>query len=645
MALKYFLEYTDTIGTQFRCEISDVNYNGQAREINGSGRLEFPSVQNVLEPLRGSVFTLDLEASRAVDLNDLYSENETDITVDVFRNENLMFKGFVKPDGIFTDFVNEIYTISLDCIDGLGTLKDLSFVTPGGLHFQGFMREIDIVYNCLLRTSLDMPINVNIGIFHNEIIPADEDTADVLHETKLSTERFYKADKEENEVMDCEEVLKAVLEKYCAIIHQFNGEWYIYRPQDFANLETSYFYRYESGVRVSDTAVESYDFNIGSQIDAFYPHHCNGNQRININGSVSAFRVNYKYGFLKGIFPNPNLFLNGSNMDGWDILDPPLQQAGVNGGLLFDFQTSNFPEQIISDPINVSAGYELTFRTSFENLGRYLGLWFTIKLTDGAQTMYYHNYGGWKTTLTNIAYGPSHSIELTNYYITQDSCPPENIMENVYHGSGGYSYSLPIDPMPFDGELTIEVSGIYVFHTDLICNIPLDPENYLILDFIDLVPKTEGSNVAEKGEIHTVYRDPRSSSISEDNKTVYNGDMVSDIYEGTIKTADNNNTVSWRHKGKTEAKEILRIMVEDTLKTRIRPQKLFIGDIYGFAPFLRTFRINNVQGNYMPISYIYNTKENIVSLNLVEVPSDIDSIAIKYEKTIDYGNVIKPTIV
>lgn len=645
MALKYFLEYTDTVGSQFRAEISDVNFSGTPIEINGSASLEYSSVTNVLEAFRGSVLTLDLESSPDIDLTDLYSEIETDITVDFFKDSVLMFRGFVKPDGIYTDFVNEIYTISLDCIDGLGTLKDLSFVNPSGLHFQGFMTEIDIIYNCLLRTSLNMPINVNIGIFHNEISAFDEFTVDVLANTKLSTERFYKADKEENEVMDCEEVLKAVLEKYTAIIHQYNGEWYIYRPLDFVNLNTNYFYRYVDGSRDSTTPILDYKLTYGSQIDAFYPHHCSGNQRININGSVSAFRVNYKYGFLKGIFTNPDLVLNGQLMEGWEVLDV-LTPASPNGGLLFDFQTSNFPEQIRSNPLNVSEGYQLTLKTRFTNLGRYLGLWFTVKLTDGTQTKYFNNYTGWVDNLRNISYGPSHSIELINYYQTLDDCPAEGQYGMpVYHGNGFFDYSLLLDPMPFDGQLTIELAGIYVFHTELICNIPLDPENYLILDFINLTPITENTAIAEKGEIHTVYRNPKSSSITEENKTVFNGDMVSDIYEGTIKTINNTNTVSWRHKGVNEAKEILRIMVEDTLKARIRPQKYFVGDIYGFAPFLRSFRINNVPGHFLPLSYRYDTKNNIVSLELVEVPNDIDNIDIKYEKTIDYGNVIKPTIV
>jgi hypothetical protein len=39
---------------------------------------------------------------------------------------------------------------------------------------------------------------------------------------------------------------------------------------------------------------------LGSQINNFYPHQGGGNQRIEIKGANSAFRIGYKYGFVNG---------------------------------------------------------------------------------------------------------------------------------------------------------------------------------------------------------------------------------------------------------------------------------------------------------------------------------------------------------
>ena len=639
MALKYTLQYTDTIGKEFRAEIFDVRFIGEPSEIRGNAVLEYAKVERVLECFRGSMLTLNLEADSNIDLTDLYSEDETDLTVDFYINEVISFKGFVKPDGIYTDFVNEIYTISLDCIDGLGVLKNLSFVNTFGGHFVGFMKEIDIVYNCLRRTSIPMPINVDISVFHEGIMVSEESTIDVLNATKLSADRFYKDDSKDN-IMDCDEVLRSVLEKYCAIVHQYNGEWYVYRPQDVAVSKELEFYRYVDGVYDLRLPVQNIAFEIGSQIDSYYPHHCSGNQRININGSVSAFRVHYKYGLLKGFFNNANLEWTGSLIDGWDILpDSQFTQFSADGGIRWNGEAITYGDpEIESQDVNVIEGDSLRLKLEFYSIGYHNDLYVTIKITDSTQTKYF-NGSEWVDSFTT--YG---SWVINNGYTVTETCEingGETEFDEISYGSGALSFSQPITPAPFDGQMTIIVNGVNARGTILGC---IDPpaESYSYITQIGFLG--ESISAITKGEFHTAIRQPRSSSIVEDNITIYNGDMESDIYEGTIKNLSNVNTSSWRHKGSNEDKKILQIMVEDTVKARIKPQKLFIGDTYGSMPFLSVFKINNIEGNLLPLSYRYDTSKNIVSLELVEV-SDYSNQNIDYEMSIDYGNVVKPTIV
>ncbi|HAY3545189.1 TPA: hypothetical protein JRX92_003596, partial [Elizabethkingia anophelis] len=110
--------------------------------------------------------------------------------------------------------------------------------------------------------------------------------------------------------MSCEEVLKSVLSLFSATVFQNNGEWFIIRIPSI-DTEISGIRRYVSGIYNN-----TYDLNlstrIGSDINGYYPHHINANQRQTILPSIQTFRVKLQFGTLKGILNNPTLINNGS---------------------------------------------------------------------------------------------------------------------------------------------------------------------------------------------------------------------------------------------------------------------------------------------------------------------------------------------
>ena len=147
-----------------------------------------------------------------------------------------------------------------------------------------------------------------------------------------------------------------------------------------------------------------------------------------------------------------------------------------------------------------------------------------------------------------------------------------------------------------------------------------------------------------KGEFHTFQREDKPSTKIEDPFRVNNGDNPSDIYLGTIyKTDGTTPTETWFRKGVTESKPLLRIMGEETMRLKANVSKEFSGDIYGFIPHYSIVEINNIPGKYIFTEYNYDSSNNITQIKLREVfgseVSDID-----YEKTLDYGNVVRPTI-
>ena len=612
-------------------------------EIHGTANLEFASSKDVLETIKGAALVLNLEADANLSITDLYTETETDYKVVFYIDGQIKYKGFVKPDGLYTDFVNEEYLITLDCVDGLGILKNLSFVDDDGFHFTGWMKEKDIIYYCLKRTSLDLPINVCIDVFHEFI--TDETNQDITDKTMLSTNRFYKEDNDT--VMDCEEVLKSVLEKYNAVIHQENGEWFIYRPIDIANSMS--FFRYVDNTFISKVT-KVVGFNLGSQINGFFPHHCNADQRISLHGSVAAYRVSYKYGIFKSFFTNPNFNFDGSTLPGWTINPTHYFYTPTPSPIVFNFNKSwlkyysVFPPgnnvEVTSDAVTVQSGDLLKVQFTIENSGQYVSALFRLKLTNGTTTKYLSD-GHWVDTETLITIENFYTLGYTHAF----SGSPDEYEAGQY-GNGETTWEMVIDGVPFDGNITVEIITpiFYVSgYQDGQYEANLG-ESYMFYKSFKLIPQDKGNELI-KGEFHTITRVPKPSSIIKDNKTVYNGDLKSDIFEGVIHDNKGKNTSKWHRKGITEEKAILEIMVEDSMRIKAKPSKIFEGSVFGFFDFFKKIDIDNVEGVFYPTSYTYDSVSDIVKIKVSEIFSDyLSADKILYEKTFDYGTVVKPTI-
>lgn len=615
MALKYFFEYRDTVNSLFRCEISNDDFLGSAAEINGSCVIDYPEVTSPIEPIKGLGLKIDLEASETLTLEDLYTEEERSYKVTLKADNNILFNGFLNPDGVFQDFVNDKWVISMDCVDGLGLLENLSYVTDTGLEYVGKQSELEIISNCLRRTGLVQNINTSINIFYTGLSTSLNPLANIY----LDTGRFYK-DEQKNNVMQCDEVLKSVLEKYCACITQQNGEWYIYRPKELFISSTLTFFRYDSvGVALSPTTkTKNTAITIGSQVNAVYPHHANANQRIEIKGSLAAFRINYKYGDGVQLISNPNLDHNGTIITDWVILDSgrlTLQADGSGISLLSDNSQEASHTNItlryafiiamvtgLSFELNITLKHDGPDNVSVPKIAR-----IRVRLVGNAATYYLLDNGQWTLEDSSIL------IETINTLVT---------------------YSFVANSAPINGDIAIDVyRAFYASNVFVARNIEINNIS---------VTTTEGTI---RGEFHTVNRITKPSTNVKEVKEIFNGDNQFAIYIGAIYKSDEiSPTSTWFRQGITEAKPILRIMGEETLRISANPARVFSGDVFGYVPYLSLFTINGVTGKFIATAYSYNTAKNITSLKLLQIFGAELTDDIDYEFTLDYGTVVKPTI-
>ena len=616
MAEKYNISYFDPEGVMHECVIDVPDYIGQVQDIRGYVVLERPEVDDVLEAIRGSVLTINLKANKDLTFEELYAEEERTNKVTYTRDGNVEFVGFLKPDGFFQDFVNSQWEISIEATDGLGMLKSLSYTEQEG----SFATEIEIISKALARTGLALEIYTSVAVGYDDLPTG----ADVFQNVKVNQKRFLKSD--DVTQMDCESVLRSILEKYAASLFQVNGYWVITNMQYKSNAANTYF-RYDSDGTYIDEKQLSLGTIVGSDINGFYPFHCNEDQQIEMAPSLGALRINYKYGLLQELNDNPNfngMTSNPQDIPGWTIDRP--------GNVVIN-ESSDSIEVIdngsaIRDVITASA------MTGKE--GERLHLEFDIQLSEGAG-------GSCFVVLLEITNG-TDTRYLVNWYfngpdriLTDDwewTSDREPFFIRAQNSDAFGKFKVDTIPLPFDGDVTVTICTPYNI---LIVGFET---RYLVQEAL-IRPNTPVD--APQGEFHTVQRKDKPSSIVDDVREISLADSPSNIYSGALYKADGVTlTSAWSINGNPSG-SIFRTMATLIMRASQKPAKIFSGSVYGFVKYPGSLSVDGL-GGFVIKSYSYNTKKNITKVVGQQCYAGTVGVDLAFTQMFDYGESVEPTI-
>ncbi|ROI02946.1 hypothetical protein EGI16_12310 [Chryseobacterium sp. G0240] len=620
--LKYQFENEPNPGEIFKCEIHERGYLGSVIDINGKAEHKYQDKTDHFQPIVASNLNLKLLANEDVNLQDLYSENERHFKVYLKREDQVIFIGFLKPDGIWEDYVSDKWELSVEVIDGLSTLKNISFSNENGTSFSGKYSAFEIITNCLLKTGLNIPINVNCNVYYEGWDGGVNTRSlyNILKDVYLNTQRFFQ---NASDPMDCESVLKSILQLFNASLIQMAGEWYIYRPIDIK--EFTHFSKY-----VNNNYLEDFFLNtkteIGSHINNYELFHCNSNQKKSISPSVQAYRVVYEYGNANSVYLNSELKLSGSGLDiqGWEVhnVDGKVYRNENGFGLNSKTFTGNSDPLLISlnqsIDINEGAVIKLIIRFSNENINS-VGLRFALAI------------GGKFFNIDEGQWQDSGKINFIANYSFEGWYPDGT---KICKGLGDATYEL-IVKSPISGNLVL---SIYRDRHQL-------GGGDFKINSVNVVPNDSG-NI--KGREYTAQRTKMISTVVKPNITLYNGDSVSDLFVGTIYKSDGDTpTEYWNRSGVVEEKELLSINAEDNLRIAPRPMIIFEGDIKGYIPFMGLIAINNVAEKVQPTGYLFDTSTGVTKLVLREFSTDYLELEKDYNINVrnNYGNESKVTIV
>jgi hypothetical protein len=616
--LKYYLYFDD-----YTLNIYKSNYQGTASEIYGTFILKKSNVDTILDQIRGTGLDLSLEANQTLTFDEFLLEDEFTYKTELLKGTQIIFEGYIKPDGCQQSFVNDVWYVNIESNDVLGALKDLSFVQTNGLPFTGKMSVYDVIKGCLDRTRLSLDINTSVYVEYIGYTGTN-----IFKDIYVNSDRFIK-DKNDIIIMDCNEVLTSMLNLFSAVITQQDGQWWIYRPND---LE---FNGYTEFINQTTDAVFTKNLNsvLGSQINGFYPHHAGANQQIEVKGAISAYRLNYQYGLVTGLITNPNFnFDTTIPVDEWEenpvFYNWTTSPTAPTNYFIYPTIISNVPyflmfptnaiyEFISSNAINGKLGetFNLNMKLYASNSRISFDYYIKIKTDDGYylhQNNYWVNYDtvyrfSIPFTSDDSGYSPAFaSFKLTTPPLIND-CDFQIILCNIVNTSGG-------------------VGGLYAGYTSV--------------DILSNILESQGL----VGEFHTVTRSQPPSSITKENQKVFNGDGISSLIGSIFKDDLSTLTSAWTRKNKFENLPLLAISAMDDLRIQSNPIKVFTGDVYGYIPYFSVVTIDNIVGLFMPIEWDYDYKNNITKVKLLQF-YNTDIADIQYTISPDYGNnTVKPTI-
>lgn len=229
-----------------------------------------------------AVINLALGTGNGVDFEEFWDANEKTFKIVYTKNSNVIWTGFVIPDGFAYDLQGGVYYATINANDGLDTLEGLLFKDP---NTNGVYGLTDLTYNngfefpfvliateILRKLEFDIDTWTLVDVYEKNMTDLDSDSrnSDPLAISYVNTKTYINESKRNNipyfedvgEVWNCKKVMENLLEIWGCKLYQEDGVWKIKRvtvdakygfvyPED---LGGEYFYKASFNNEITDPA-------------------------------------------------------------------------------------------------------------------------------------------------------------------------------------------------------------------------------------------------------------------------------------------------------------------------------------------------------------------------------------------------------
>jgi len=265
----YGLLYTTSFkclnGDSYDMWIEKKNYVGSSSSItlSSSPIIKYDELKKEYEFVFSSGIEFSLNSSTDRQFINLYTNDIQLYRIELFKNTQYCGCYFLDTETYSEDFsILSGYDVNLTANNGLKLLQRYSYVDTSGYNYTGVQSLWDVLSNCLKKINFySQFIYVNINTTISGITNSSSQTT--LHNTYVKSSNWYN---EENEPMNCYDVLKSILQSYQAYIFQdyLDGRFYLIDKITLSNSSNTYKYYDMQGYNYQGQTVittNSYDIS------------------------------------------------------------------------------------------------------------------------------------------------------------------------------------------------------------------------------------------------------------------------------------------------------------------------------------------------------------------------------------------------
>ena len=428
---RYILQFdSEKFGHEYKILIKEDGYSGSS-ENKSLGAAPLLRRDDSDSGISGTSLEMVIQADEDGELTSLYTVDNKKFLVELYKNNSLIWTGYVLPEKYSEPYVPVPYDVSVTASDGLGILKDIPFTLSGEKTL------FEVTRFCCNQTGMTLDF-----IVFSSLVESSMNTGNsMLVQTSLDVSTFQ--DK------TCYEVLESILTSLDAFITEANGKWVIARYTDLDKEGFLYSNTGGSSGKVSlDPPV------LGNVHSELYPI---GNLELEIEPANKSVKFTSDYDLRPSFLQNHDFSGGDSGWGGFEYVIAKRKGVGFaamhgNSGKQERYIQQSVSVEKSSQAVIVEVKFALAqmFASMNGRAGEDREFALKIQLSGGGQT-YYLSDEGWGTKDFRF---PVHGS-------LQDMFWDRGISTN-YVDDYESNFKITADGFPASGQLTISIYNIYV---------------------------------------------------------------------------------------------------------------------------------------------------------------------------------------
>jgi len=161
--------------------------------------------------------------------DDLFTATERQFLIEVDRDGSRYFEGFMNPQNIQKQLIEDQYLVSISASCGLAYLSNVPFRDSSGDNYTDRVSGLTTLKRALEKTGHSLDFNIKLGTYEKDLMTSVQCALDKVTN---NSNRFYRNNNGILEPDDCAKVISQVIGIYNCSIKQLDGAWYIYNNME-----------------------------------------------------------------------------------------------------------------------------------------------------------------------------------------------------------------------------------------------------------------------------------------------------------------------------------------------------------------------------------------------------------------------------